>query len=379
MLFRCVVFDVTEQRRLEETVREAQRREAIGTLAAGMAHNFNNMLAVIVPSLEMIEDTSPALKADLEDARAASHAATELVRQLMQLVRKDTSGTASSVDVTVLLEEISQMCRRTFDAGIEIRCSTPTIPCRVLARRAELQQVLINLCINARDAVEGRPSPRVDLRVSARDDLVTIEVSDNGTGMSQETMRHLGEPFFSTKPPGRGTGLGLATAYGIVAEMKGSLTCHSQLGEGTRFTLHLPCDHASAELEHTERTHSPLSKETRVLVIDDEELVRSTLQRALERNGASVLSAANGADGLALLRANSDVRLVLLDLAMPETSGAETLRRLREFAPAVPVYLMTGFLPEGVEVRGANGILTKPLDLARVRSLLAEIATTATS
>ncbi len=373
LLFRCVVFDVTEQRRLEETVREAQRREAIGTLAAGMAHNFNNMLAVIVPSLEMIEDVSPELKPDLEDARAASHAATELVRQLMQLVRKDTTGTASPVDVSLLIEEISQMCRRTFDARIEIRCSAPSAPCVVLARRAELQQVLINLCINARDAVEGRPSPQVDLHVNVHGGIATIEVTDNGAGMSNETLRHLGEPFFSTKPPGRGTGLGLATAYGIVAEMKGSLTCHSRLGEGTRFTLRLPCHAASTEAPLDKSALALPSTAPLVLVIDDEDLVRSTLQRALQRQGASVLGAANGADGLALLSANPDVRLVLLDIAMPDSSGAEVLRRLREFAPDVPVYLMTGFLPEGLDLRGATGILTKPVDLSRVRSLLAEL------
>lgn len=377
LLFRCVVFDVTEQRRLEETVREAQRREAIGTLAAGMAHNFNNMLAVIVPSLEMLEDASPELKPDLEDARAASHAATELVRQLMQLVRKDATGTASPVDVSLLLEEIAQMCRRTFDAGIEIRCSAPATPCVVLARRAELQQVLINLCINARDAVEGRPAPKLELRVGIEGGVATVEVNDNGAGMSPETMRHLGEPFFSTKPPGRGTGLGLATAYGIVAEMKGSLTCHSRLGEGTRFTLRLPCHHASTESPRERPRRSPLPQETRVLVIDDEDLVRSTLQRALERQGARVLSAANGAEGLALLMANPDISLVLLDLAMPDSSGAEVLRRLREFATDVPVYMMTGFLPEGLELRGATGILTKPVDLGRVRSLLADLSSVA--
>lgn len=374
LLLRCVIFDVTEQRRLEETVREAQRREAIGTLAAGMAHNFNNMLAVIVPSLELIAQSAPELQDDLRDARAASRAATELVRQLMQLVRKDASGVAMPVDVAVLLEEIAQMCRRTFSAGIEIRCRAAATSSIVLARRAELQQVLINLCINARDALEGCPAPRVELTVETQGDTVVVEVSDNGAGMSSETMRHLGEPFFSTKPPGRGTGLGLATAYGIVAELKGSLTCHSSQGAGTRFTLRLPRHHAVTEPEQVSAAPLGPSSVLRVLVIDDEELVRSTLRRALERQGASVLCAESGARGLDLLRTDADVSLVLLDLAMPEIGGAEVLRRLREFAPDVPVYLMTGFLPDGLEIGLATGVLLKPLDLPRVRALLSDVA-----
>jgi signal transduction histidine kinase len=248
VLYRSVVFDVTEQRRLEETVREAQRREAIGTLAAGMAHNFNNMLAVIVPCLEMVQATAPpSLSEDLEDARSAAQAATELVRQLMQIVRKDPPAGAISVDVAALVEEIAQMCRRTFDASIEIRCEIGSGPSTVLARRAELQQVIVNLCINARDALERRPQPRLELRVSAEPETVIVEVSDNGSGMSADVQRRVGEPFFSTKPPGRGTGLGLATAYGIVAELRGSLGCVSTPDLGTRFTLALPRHSAKTE------------------------------------------------------------------------------------------------------------------------------------
>lgn len=374
-LFRSVILDVTEQRRLEETVREAQRREAIGTLAAGVAHNFNNMLAVIGPSLEFAKaQAPPLLLAELEDALTATRAATELVRQLMQLVRRDGTDTATAINVSKLAEEVSQLCRRTFDSGIDIRCSVPPVPCLVLGRRNELQQALVNLCINARDALSNRPSPQLSLRVTAERDQLTVEVADNGAGMSSEVQRRLGEPFFTTKAPGRGTGLGMATVYGIVADLHGTLKCHSALGKGTRFELTMPrYDAQSASVPSMQRVEGQLPH-TKVLLIDDEELVRNTLKRALSRANAEVLCAARAQEGLALLESNPDVRLVILDLAMPELNGSEVLRRIRLFNTAVPVYLMTGFLPDGVDVSLANGVLLKPVGLARIRELLSKHA-----
>jgi len=374
-LFRSVVFDITEQRRLEETVREAQRREAMGTLAAGMAHNFNNMLAVIVPTLDMLRDEMPeALQSDMDDARTAAHAATELVRQLMHLVRKDTTTGAVAVDVAVLVEDIAQMCRRTFGALIDVRTAVPGDPCIVLARRAELQQVIVNLCINARDALEGRRSPRLDLRVVLEPECVLIGVADNGAGMPPEVQRRLGEPFFTTKPPGRGTGLGLATAYGIVTELRGTLLCHSKVDLGTWFELRLPLHDAQDDAAQLDAVPSSVPAGSHALIVDDEVLVQKTLRRALERAGARVSCASTGEEGLAVFRANPDISVVLLDLAMPNLDGAEVLRRLRASDARVPVYIMTGFLPEGIDLRGATGVLTKPVDTVRLRALLGEVA-----
>lgn len=374
-LFRSVVLDVTEQRRLEETVREAQRREAIGTLAAGVAHNFNNMLAVIGPSLEFAKSQAPPLLlAELEDALTATRAATELVRQLMQLVRRDPSDAAVVIDVGQLAEEVSQLCRRTFDTGIDVRCSVPAAPCSVLGRRNELQQALINLCINARDALSTRPTPQLSLVVSADANHVIIEVTDNGAGMSAEVQRRLGEPFFTTKAPGRGTGLGLATVYGIIGDLRGTLTCESTLGRGTRFTISLPRHESAALSGPVSPRRESVVAPTKVLLIDDEELVRNTLARALGRANAEVLCAARAHEGIELLESNPDVRLVILDLAMPELNGSEVLRRIRLFNTTVPVYLMTGFLPDGIDVSLANGVLLKPVGLARLRELLTKHA-----
>jgi PAS domain S-box-containing protein len=375
-LFRGVVFDITEQRRLEETVREAQRREAMGTLAAGMAHNFNNMLAVILPSLDMVrEELPPSRQADLEDACTAATAAAELVRQLMQLVRKDVTADAVPVDVAALADEISQMCRRTFGAGIDVRSTIPRGPCVVLARRAELQQVLVNLCINAKDALEGRPAPRLELRVAVEPDFVVVGVSDNGAGMSPEVLRRLGEPFFTTKAPGRGTGLGLATAHGIVTELRGTLRCHSELGGGTSFELRLPLHHSHHRTSAPETAPLRVPDHLHALVIDDEELVQKTLRRALERAGAKVSCASTGEEGLATFRAHPGIGLVLLDLAMPGLGGAEVLRRLKAIDPRVAAYVMTGFLPDGLDLKLASGVVTKPIDMKHLRAIINEVAT----
>jgi len=370
-LFRSVVFDVSEQHRLEERVRESQRREAMGTLAAGIAHNFNNMLAVIVPSLDMLRSEVPeSLRADIDDARTAAQGATELVRQLMQLVRKDSQDRVLPVDVAALVGDIAQMCRRTFDTGIEIRSDAPKVACYVLARRAELQQVLMNLCINARDALASRAAPRVELGVTANDDSVLVSVSDNGAGMPPEVQRRIGEPFFTTKPPGRGTGLGLATAYRIVAELGGNVECRSAPSEGTRFELRLPRHRAAVvNAAATGATEASLHG-VRVLLIDDEPSILSTMGRALERLGAEVWSAKRGSEGIDLLRAHPEIGLIFLDLAMPELDGTEVLRRIRELSASVPVYIMTGFLPRGLDVSGATAVLTKPIDISKLGELV---------
>lgn len=374
-LFRSVILDVTEQRRLEETVREAQRREALGTLAAGVAHNLNNMLAVIGPNLESIKARVPStLTPEVEDALTATRAATELVRQLIQLVRRDAPNTTAKVDVGKLALEVSQLCRRTFDSGIEISCSVPEVPCLVLGRRGELQQALVNLCINARDAMAGIDKPRLTLKLRADAKQLMLEVEDNGTGMPLQIQRRLGEPFFTTKEPGRGTGLGLATVYGIVADLHGTLKFDSTLGKGTVFRIHLPRYHApSASVPAMPRVEVPVPR-TKVLVIDDEELVRNTLKRALGRSNADVLCAGGAEEGIEMLSRTPDVGLVILDMAMPDLNGAEVLRRIRAFNPSVPVYLMTGFLPDGIDVSLANGVLLKPVELAQLRDLLVQHA-----
>lgn len=381
LLFRGVVLDATEQRRLEETVREAQRREVMGTLAAGIAHNFNNMLAAIVPSIELAQSSAPPdIAADLEDARTAAHAAAELVRQLMLLVRKDGMSSMSEVDVAKLVVEVAQLCRRTFDVRVAIEHVVPPGRCLVLGRRAELQQVLVNLCINARDAVEGRPSPRVELKVEVAGDDVVVSVADNGSGIPPEVYARLGEPFLTTKAPGRGTGLGLATAYGIAAELRGTLTCETAVGQGTRFALRIPRAQPQRAIPSEVTLTSTPRFPIRALVIDDETLVRNTLRRVLARWGVDVLEADSGEVGLELFRANRNIQLVLVDLAMPGIKGVEVVRQIRAVDPTLAVYLMTGYLADGETAAGTTGVLHKPIDSQQLRTVVAAVTdATATS
>jgi CheY-like chemotaxis protein len=193
--------------------------------------------------------------------------------------------------------------------------------------------------------------------------------------MSPEVLRRLGEPFFTTKAPGRGTGLGLATAYGIVTDLRGTLRCRSELGSGTSFELRLPLHRYHDTPSATLTTPLRVPERLHALVIDDEELVQNTLRRALERAGAKVSCASTGEEGLATFRAHPGIGLVLLDLAMPGLGGAEVLRRLKAIDPSVAAYVMTGFLPDGLDLKLANGIVTKPIDMKHLHAIINEVAT----
>jgi two-component system cell cycle sensor histidine kinase/response regulator CckA len=237
-----LITDITEWRMLSDQVRAAQRQELIGTLVAGIAHNFNNMLAAILPNLDRARKRATGeLRQELNDAHDAAESAAELVRHLMLLVRRDEPRAAEPVDVGALVQDIMRMCRRTFDQRIALETTTPTSPLVVLGRRSDLQQVILNLCINARDAVEAAPVPLIETGVTALPGhRVGITVRDTGVGMTAEAQRRVGQPFYTTKPPGKGTGLGLATVLGIVREMGGDLTWTSKLGAGTTFEIALP-------------------------------------------------------------------------------------------------------------------------------------------
>ncbi len=375
VLFRSVMLDVTEQKRLEEAVREAQRRDAMGTLAAGIAHNFNNLLATIIPNLELARGHAPTeLHDELDDAQNAAMGAAELVRQLMQLVRRDEERRPEVVDVGALIREVGRMCRTTFERAIEIDCGPTEGVCRVLGRRAELQQVILNLCLNARDALVGRPSPRLSMAVRADGAWVVLVVEDNGAGMSEEVLARLGEPFFTTKPPGLGTGLGLATVHGILRDLGGSLECTSQPGNGARFTVRLPLadgDVVTAVTQTAAGAASPMG--LRMLVVDDEPLVRSALQRMLRQIGCEVILAEDGFQALRELDASARIDGVLLDLAMPGMGGAEVLRRMVAAGSTTPVYVLSGFVPDEVDLSGAAEVLNKPLQLADLQRVCAAL------
>jgi PAS domain S-box-containing protein len=355
--------DITEWRMLSDQVRAAQRQELIGTLVAGIAHNFNNMLAAILPNLDRARRRATGeLQQELNDAHDAAESAAELVRHLMLLVRRDEPRSAEPIDAGALVQDVMRMCRRTFNQRIALETTTPPTPLVVLGRRSELQQVILNLCINARDAVEDAPVPVIEAEVaSLPGQRVGITVRDTGVGMTAEAQRRVGQPFFTTKPPGKGTGLGLATALGIVREMGGDLTWTSKLGAGTTFEIVLP----QAPGGEPQALGPPRAPRKRfagqaVLVIDDEPLVRNTLERLLSGLGLAPIVTASGPEGLAVLRDRDDVAAALVDLSMPEMSGAEVLQRIAAVRPSLPVFVVSGWVADPDALAAARGVIQKP-------------------
>lgn len=375
LLYTGVILDVTAAHRLADVMRRTQRREAMGDLAAGIAHNFNNMLAVILPNLEMAREEAPATTRELlDDASRAAVSAAELVKRMLSLGRGDGHDDGATCDLAAVVRESIQFCRQTFDRTIRIEEELPAGELWVCGGSSALQQVVLNLCLNARDAVAevARPRVRISLSPTREGDAVLV-IEDNGRGMSAETLRRAGEPFFTTKAVGRGTGLGLATAFHTLKESGGSWQVDSKPGAGATFTLRIP----AAERGRGERpsaTPVPSQGIGTVMVVDDEPLVRDVMRRQLERAGYRTLIATSGPDALALIERVdiSDLSVILLDLSMPEMSGAEALPLLVARAPGVPVVVLSGHVPDVRGLEQSAAILQKPI---RNRELLEALET----
>jgi PAS domain S-box-containing protein len=372
-----LLLDITDRKVLAEQLRAAQRQEMVGVLVSGIAHNFNNMLAAILPNLDRARGaTTGDLQQEVSDAYEAALSASELVRQLMIVARRDEPPPAEPVDVRSLALDVARMCRRTFDQRIEVDARVPDGPAPVAGRRAELQQAILNLCINARDAVSAVVDPRIELAVDAVEDEVRIVVRDNGIGMSADVARRAGEPFFTTKPQGAGTGLGLATALGIVRDTGGRLTWASVEGRGTAFTIALPRTEPPAVAPGPAASPRPIDGSLAghtVLVVDDEDLVRGTLVRMLAAAGARSIAAQGGAEALALLVQHPEITAALLDVSMPGMPGAEVLAAVHRHRPTLPVFMVSGWLPDPSVFATARGTIQKPFTLAALVEALEPI------
>jgi PAS domain S-box-containing protein len=364
------VFDVTERKRLEEQLSQRKKMEAIGELTSGIAHNFNNVLSIILPNLELcIEDAPPALLERLQDIEHAGLRAADLVRQLMLFARCDPGGRKGTVDPTATLRRIATICQTTFDRRIRVDLEIgPEIPC-VRANPGQLEEVLLNICLNARDALmdAGTPWPRIVLTAdgTAEGDL-RIRVRDNGPGMDEQTHARIFEPFFTTKEIGRGTGLGLASSYAIIADHGGRIVCESRPGDGALFEIVLPG--TIPEPTASQRPLAPnlvpsLGSET-VLLVDDEELVRRATRSMLTRHGFRVVESCHGQQALALFEERlGRIDVVVLDRSMPGLSGEQVLSKLRELAPRVPIVLLSGQPFESDVAALANAALIKPVNI----------------
>jgi len=363
--------DVTERKTAEERLIQAQRMDAVGRLAGGVAHEINNMLTVILGFSNLLLDTleDPARAADVRQMhRAASRAAT-ITHQLLAFSRRQQLR-PEVLDPTQLVRTAENMLRRVLGEDKVVVLDLATDVARVRADPGQLEQVLLNLTLNARDAmppggtfsigVRNVTLPSRDAGSGSEDALlpgsyVQITVTDNGHGMDAATRARVFEPFFTTKPVGQGSGLGLATVFGIVRQSGGSVRLRSNPGEGTTFEIYLPqvlADAVPADTtRETSRDDEPGSGT--VLVVEDEALVRGFTCRALEARGYRCLKAANGADALDLIRERGDsIDVVVTDVVMPELGGGTLARRLAHLRPGLPVLFTSAYAREEVVRRG---------------------------
>ena len=397
------VFLFTLRSREEDEIVEVQKMESMGQLAGGIAHDFNNLLAAIIGNAELaleVVDTAPSsltLAHDcLEDVLGAANRARDLVTQLLGFARRG-NWEESPADLAAVVGEVLQLLSRTFDPNIQIEVDVDE-GLYVVGDRSQLFQMILNLCLNSRDAMAegGRLSVTARLSDPQKDpDLaqepgrrVLITVQDSGQGMDAETRERLFEPFYTTKEMGCGTGLGLAVVYGIVTSHGGRIRVQSELGVGTTFFVTLPAmDEAPPEQADLTATILPgilaetrRSGRDRVLVIDDEEVVRRGIRRMVQGLDFTVLEAGDGPSGLALFREHSPrIALVILDLVMPGMDGEQVLAVIRGIEPQARVVVVSGYHDEAkvntLSRAGASGFLPKPFTGAQLRLSL-EVALT---
>ncbi|WP_189333568.1 PAS domain-containing sensor histidine kinase [Actinoplanes ianthinogenes] len=363
--FSAVVRDVTaakehaeRQRAVQERTQQAQRMESLGNLAGGVAHDFNNILAIIANYTEFaIEETGdrPEVRADLVQVRTAVERATNLTRQLLTFTRGDAIQ-PRNVSLNAALAEVQAMLERTIGEHIHLVARPSSVPLTVHADPGQLHQVLLNLAINARDAMpeggtlvlEANTADLDGNEVNMQPPLpagryARLLISDTGEGMPPEVAARVFEPFFTTKPRGKGTGLGLATVYGIVTEAGGSINLYSEHGVGTTFRIYLPLVDAPADLLTGGQPSSPPRGDGQtVLVVEDEVALSRIITRILTENGYRAVTAPDGRSALAKYQQHG-CDLLLTDVIMPEMSGPRLAELLHEQQPDLPVIFMSGY------------------------------------
>jgi PAS domain S-box-containing protein len=390
--FVAVTRDVTEQRDLEVRLRQSQKLEAIGQLAGGIAHDFNNLLTAILGYADWLgqdlagDETKQGHVAEIQ--KAAERAAA-LTRQLLAFGRRQMLD-PTPVDVSRLVEDLMPMLRRLIGEQITMTCeAAPNLPA-VMGDKSQVEQIIVNLAVNARDAMPA--GGRLTIRASeawldeaaAGGELVPgahllLEVSDVGVGMSAETQAHIFEPFFTTKEVGRGTGLGLSTVYGIVKQMGGAVRVTSEPGQGTTFRLFFPVTRERpAEPAAPAPAVTPRGHET-LLLVEDEDAVRHFLTRALERAGYHVLGAGDPATAIVLASAaDEEIDLIITDVVLPGGTGPELVKTLTAARPGLPALYISGYadavLARQQVTPKASHFLQKPFSaaelLARIRHIL---------
>ena len=363
--------DITEQMRIEEQLRQAQKMEAIGQLAGGVAHDFNNILSAIVGyahlTLMKLADDDP-LKDNLEQILGASERAATLTQSLLTFSRKQVMS-PKPVDLNEIVKGLDKFLVRLIreDIGIRMRCSSGCLA--IFADKGQIEQMVINLVTNARDAMPSGGHIMIDTGELFIDDSFTeahgfgsngkyafIYVSDTGQGMDEKTRRRIFEPFFTTKGPGKGTGLGLSMVYGVIKRHKGYIDIYSEPGLGSTFKLYLPLLEGGISVEeaHGEIAYAPLQKGSgTILVAEDDPQIRRLNSTVLRENGYTVIEAVDGEDAVRKFTANAGgIQLLITDCIMPRKNGKEAYDEIRMKAPSIKAIFLSGYAEDVISTEG---------------------------
>ncbi len=418
LLMQGVMYDITERKRLEDQLRHSQKLEAVGQLAGGVAHDFNNLLMLIQAHNEHLRDhlaaDDPARKDALEIENAVTRAAS-LTAQLLTFSRKNVLR-PKILNLNAVLADVGKMLHRLIGENIEVNIVPASLPARIKADPGQIEQVILNLAVNSRDAMPAGGK----LTITAREvelgendsrnhegapagKYVMLSVSDTGAGMDIETQAHMFEPFFTTKAPGKGTGLGLATVYGVVKQSDGWIWVDSQPGRGTTFQIYLPSvqefvaealtediapRESQAVKESTPRIVPVLETSAKgtetVLVVEDQDGIRDIVRESLRRNGYKVLIANDGDEALQMAATYPDpIHLLITDLVMPNIGGRELAQRLTPQRPAMKVLFMSGYSEQSaLEIQTTSQsatVLQKPFSLDALARNVRRVLDEATS
>ena len=389
--YETFVRDATDQRRLQQQLTQSQKMEAIGRLAGGVAHDFNNLLTVITSYSDLVfQDLPPddPRRDDVDQVRKAADGAAALTRQLLAFSRQQVLE-PKVIDLNSVVDNLKKILQRVIGEDVELATVLAAELGAVKADVSQIEQILMNLAVNARDAMPtgGKLTiettnvdydPERQQRSDGSREFVMLAVTDTGTGMDEATKAKIFEPFFTTKQPGKGTGLGLATVYAIVTQAGGFIWVYSELGHGTSFKIYLPRVDAVATTAAVARIDLPRGTET-VLLVEDAAAVRAVARQVLQRQGYRVLEASEGEDALRLAaRHQGTIDLVVTDVVMPRVGGRELAERLLVVRPETRVLYMSGYTDDSVVrhgiLEGGVAYLQKPFSpeglVRKVREVL---------
>ncbi|OPY72588.1 MAG: Blue-light-activated protein [Syntrophorhabdus sp. PtaU1.Bin058] len=373
--------DITEFKHLESQLRQSQKMESIGTLAGGIAHDFNNILTSLTGYTALIKmkmDRSSPLHSYVDQILLASQKAADLTRSLLTFSRQQPI-TLTPLDISDTIETTKKLLKRLLTEDIELRTSFTKDSTVVMADKSQIDQILFNLVTNARDSMPRGGTLTIETRIGEIDDAfiishgygqlgtyVLISVSDTGIGMDKATQEKIFDPFFTTKETGKGTGLGLATVYGIVKQHSGYITVQSELHHGTTFHIYLPAVRAGVNEERDKGIPVATGHET-ILIAEDNEEVRHFMKEALQEYGYKIVEAVDGEDAIDKFRQQRDIALIIVDSVMPKKNGREVYEEIRRVVPHIKVLFTSGYtknviLDKGIE-DGEFDFIAKPLSL----------------